>query len=212
MFETTKKKKGIFILKGDGLLLCLNARDDQTFPKEFSADFGSDRRLWAFKRVSATEKGGAKKLDKTPKKVEAQLPGTWRMVALETDGLRIGEGRPEIKESRLVIENASFTFFFTRSELAEPEIVRAEGTFTIDAEQTPPVIELTWKECPFKENKACTQRAIYSLEGDRLSICLDMEDDGKKAPTAFSAKAGSKRSHWIMKRDSAPKKDVRTNP
>ena len=40
---------------------------------------------------------------------------------------------------------------------------------------------------------------IYKLEGDTLKVCFD--DFGKKRPTEFKAKADSKQSMYVMKRE-----------
>ena len=134
------------------------------------------------------------------------------MVTAESDGVRISEGRPEVKDNRLVIENSSFTvslFFQARSERAEP--IKSVGDFTLDAKETPKVIVLSWKECPWNEKRDFTQKAIYAVEGDTLKLCLSLADDGQ-APMEFSANAGSKRSVWTFRRESASSKETKKNP
>jgi uncharacterized protein (TIGR03067 family) len=40
---------------------------------------------------------------------------------------------------------------------------------------------------------------IYKLEGDTLEICFD--DVGKKRPSEFKAKAGSRQANYVLKRE-----------
>ena len=132
-----------------------------------------------------------------------KLQGTWRLVTAENDGLRIGEGRPELTDSRLVFEKGSFTLFYTlRSELTEPETKQAGGDFTLDTKRSPKVIMLEWKERPWNFGR----KAIYALDGDTLKLCLSQGDDDK-LPTDFSANYGSKRLLWTFKREPASEKE-----
>jgi RNA polymerase sigma factor (sigma-70 family) len=138
-----------------------------------------------------------------PKDDNDRLQGTWRLVTAENDGLRIGEGRPELTDNRLVFEKGSFTFFYTlRSELTEPEAKQAGGDFTLDTKQSPKVITLAWKERPWNFG----HKAIYALDGDTLKLCLSQGDDDK-LPTEFSANYGSKRLLWTFKREPASEKE-----
>jgi uncharacterized protein (TIGR03067 family) len=79
-------------------------------------------------------------------------------------------------------------------------MVGANIDFTIDATQSPKVIVLTWKECPWNGAKDFVRKAIYALDGDRLKLCLSRKDEDLEAPTEFSAKAGSGRLLWTFKR------------
>jgi RNA polymerase sigma factor (sigma-70 family) len=162
---------------------------------------------------------GQQEKQKAPAKeaeIKDKLQGTWQIVAYETDGLRVGEGRPELKDKCLVIERDSFTLFYTPesdvSEAPTTGIKKATGTFTLDAKRTPPVILLTWNECPWNGKKDFMQKAIYALDGDSLKICLSRKDDGKEAPSEFSAKTGSERLLWTFKRVSTPEKEGQKNP
>jgi RNA polymerase sigma factor (sigma-70 family) len=143
-----------------------------------------------------------------PTEDQDKLQGTWRLVTAENDGLRIGEGRPELTDSRLVFEKGSFTFFYTlRSELTEPEAKKAVGDFTLDTKRSPKVMTLAWKERPWNFGR----KAIYALDGDTLKLCLSQGDDDK-LPTDFSANYGSKRLLWTFKREPASEKKQPTEP
>jgi RNA polymerase sigma factor (sigma-70 family) len=226
-------KRGIYALDGDRLTLCLSQDDeDMKIPSDFSApNFGGKRIVFTFRREPPSAKETEKPqrpvspndvTAKSPikpaspqKEDKEQLPGSWRMIGAESDGLRIGEGRPELKDNRLVIDKATFTlslFSQTRSGGAEPEDIKSMGEFTLDAKQTPKVIALTWQECPWNDKKNFTQKAIYAVEGDTLRLCLSLADDNGAAPTEFSANAGSKRSLWTFRREPATSKDREKNP
>jgi RNA polymerase sigma factor (sigma-70 family) len=219
-------QRGVYALEGESLKLCLPManEDKQPLPTEFSAKFGSKRSLWTLKRDPAPEKGGEKqqppglpddgkakaqsKPAGTPKEDKDTLQGTWRLVTAETDGLRSGEGRPELKDHRLIMEKSSFTFFYTPpSKPSEPgNTTKAVGTFTVDTTKDPRVIVLTWETNPWNDKKDFTQRGIYALEGESLKLCLSLDEGDKNPPTEFSTNVGSKRSLWTFKRDPVSEK------
>jgi RNA polymerase sigma factor (sigma-70 family) len=136
--------------------------------------------------------------------VKDKLQGTWQIVTYETDGLRVGEGRPELKDNRLVIEGDAFTLYYTPesdvSGAPTPGIKKAAAAFTLDAERTPLVTVLRWKVCPWNGKKDFVRKAILAVEGDSLKLCLSRKDDDTEAPSEFSAKAGSERLLWAFKR------------
>jgi RNA polymerase sigma factor (sigma-70 family) len=125
------------------------------------------------------------------------LQGTWRAVAAENDGGKVGGGSPNLNH-RLVIRQATLTLF----ELTQPEAARATADITLDTRHTPRVMVLAWKSSPFAAKKAFTQAAIYALDGDTLRLCLSMNVPGDlEAPADFSAKAGSRRGLWTFRRE-----------
>jgi uncharacterized protein (TIGR03067 family) len=225
-------QRGIYALEGDNLKLCMSlANDDkQLLPKEFSAPAGSQRHFCTFKRESASEKGGEKpqqpglpdvikvkppsKPAEPAKEGKDALQGTWRMVTGETEGLKIGADRPEIKENRLVFDQASVTFFAKRTHLESGKVedTKSFGTFTLDTTKNPRVIVLTWETNPWNDQKDFTQRGIYVLEGDSLKLCLSLEEDDRKLPTEFSASFGSKRTLLNFKREPASDKGGEKKP
>ncbi len=204
-------------------------------PPEFSARAGSKRNVGTWKRVSPSEKGGrkenaskeeterptAKTAQQTGevktkpgvrpaervKEDKARLQGTWQLISLEWDGLTAGEGRPELKETRLRIEQDTLTLSGTPlAVLAKSGAKNAVADFTLDPGQTPRVIVLTWKECPWNGKKDFVRKAIYAVDGDRLQLCLSREDNEKEAPREFSAKTGSGRLLWTFQRVPPPEK------
>jgi uncharacterized protein (TIGR03067 family) len=237
-FEKDFTQKAIYALDGDSLRLCLSLpyEDKQLLPTELSANAGSKRTLWTFKRDPPSAKGGEQQQPpvlpdgvkakapinpaKALKADQDQLQGTWRMFTAENDGIKNGAGRPELKDNRLVIEQSSFTLSYALNftlngntlELQKAETTTAVGAFTLDTKQTPKVIVLTWKECPWNGKKDFTQKAIYSVEGDTLRLCLSPAVDDQNSPTEFSANAGSNRSLLIYKRDPASAKGAEKKP
>src|SRR5262249_15717249 len=174
---------------------------------------GSKRSLGIWKRVPPSERGGEKKREgavpqqEPAKEDKDKLQGTWRLASAENDGLRIGEGREEIKDDRLLIEKSSITFACVAgSPFTKPESIKAVADFSLDTKQPSKVIVLRWKKS-LTGKEDFTQKAIYAVEGDTLKLCLYLYDENEKnPPTDFSANAGSKRAFWTFKREPAPGK------
>ena len=235
-------QRAIYALDGDSLKLCLSMDEEgKKVPTGFSANFGTKCRLMTFKRKPVSDGRGAEKATaqlpqgkqptgrpkasrsaqadkrKGSKEDKDKLQGTWRMVTQETDGYRYGEGRPDVKDNRLVIEKSSITLSWATKftlndktgELVKAETITLAGTFTLETTQTPKVIVFTWKESPLNPKEDVPQKAIYAVDGDTLKLCLS---SGKNAPAEFSANAGSKRALWIFKRDPASKKKGAKRP
>jgi len=142
------------------------------------------------------------------------------MVTAENDGIRNGEGRPEIKDNRLVIDESTFTVSYAVNftlngntlELQKAEITTSAGTFMLDARQSPKLIVLRWKKCPWNGKKNFTQKAIYALDDDTLKLCLNVDGEEKIPLTQFFADAGSKQCLWTFKREPSSKKEGATKP
>jgi RNA polymerase sigma-70 factor (ECF subfamily) len=139
-----------------------------------------------------------------------KLQGTWQLVTTEFDGLRIGEGRPENKDNRLVIEKSSFTLFsklfHSPNVPLEPEDVKTVGTLALHSKKNPKEITLTWQKDPWTKKKDVTRRGIYAIDDGTLKICFSTAPDAKTVPTDFSAAFGSKRNLLILRRVSATQK------
>jgi uncharacterized protein (TIGR03067 family) len=172
-------------------------------------DYFDNEKFQRDKFKAAVEQQQEKK--KAPAKetgAKDELQGIWQLLSLEFDGLSVGEGRSELESTRLLMEQKSLTLFYTpETVLAQSATRQADADFTVDATQSPKVIMLTWKECPWNGKKNFVRKAIYAVEGDRLRLCLSRKDDDKEAPTEFSAKAGSERLLWTFKRVSPARKE-----
>ena len=155
-----------------------------------------------FKAAVATLRGGVPSQNASVNEAQerAKLQGAWQLVSLEMDGLTVGEGRPELKDARLLVGQKSFTLQPLETWLPGAATKEAAGTFTIDAGQTPKAILLTWKECPWNGKKNFTSKAIYALQGGRLKLCLSLKENEREPLREFSAKVGSERLLWTFKR------------
>jgi uncharacterized protein (TIGR03067 family) len=113
---------------------------------------------------------------------EKKLQGTWQVTSLEIDGLKYDEVSPEIKDARVIIKENLLT-----------EVDRDRRNpmfFKLDPAAKPKTI--LFKTAP-------SIRGIYELDGDRLRLCL-VRDEDAKAPTDFTASAGSKRWLYVLER------------
>jgi RNA polymerase sigma factor (sigma-70 family) len=117
-----------------------------------------------------------------------RLQGTWRITALENNGMTI----PEVAASGSKITiNGNL---FTTSSMGAVY----EGTFKVDESKKPKTLDLTFNAGPEKGNTAL---AIYELDGDTWKLCLSVTS--KLRPTEFAAKAGSGHAFEILKRETA---------
>jgi uncharacterized protein (TIGR03067 family) len=121
----------------------------------------------------------------------AKLEGTWRVVSLEVEGVKIPE--ETIKDSRLIIKGKEFTM--------KEKIATYRGSLIIDPSKKPTTIDLKFTEGPEKGN---TSLGIYELEGDDLKLCLTVT--AKDRPTEFAAKPKSGHGFEVLKREK-PKKE-----
>jgi uncharacterized protein (TIGR03067 family) len=68
--------------------------------------------------------------------------------------------------------------------------------FTVNPTKKPKEIDMT-RTLP--DGSDTSMLGIYELNGDTLKLCFN--DFGKKRPTEFKAKAGSKQSNFVLKRE-----------
>jgi RNA polymerase sigma factor (sigma-70 family) len=146
-----------------------------------------------------------------------KLQGTWRVVAVENDGVRFSGGRPEFEDTRIVFEKSGVTFFsktFSSITSGDPKVknvptgdLKMVGIPTLDAKKNPKEITFNWENKEFKY-----RRGIYAMDGDSLKICLSQDETAKTLPTEFSADFGSKQWLLILKRGPAPEKKDEKKP
>jgi uncharacterized protein (TIGR03067 family) len=120
----------------------------------------------------------------------AKLEGTWRVVSLEVEGMKIPE--ETIKESRLIIKGKEFTM--------KEKIATYRGNFIIDPSKKPKTIDMKFTEGPEKGN---TSLGIYELEGDDLKLCLTIT--AKDRPSQLAAKPKSGHGFEVLKREKLKK-------
>jgi uncharacterized protein (TIGR03067 family) len=124
---------------------------------------------------------------KEPLEMEyAKLEGTWLVVSLEVEGLKIPGDT--IKDSRLFIKGNEFTM--------KEKIATYRGNFIIDSSKKPKTIDINFTEGPEKGN---TSLGIYELDGDDLKLCLTIT--AKNRPTEFVANPKSGHGYEVLKRE-----------
>jgi uncharacterized protein (TIGR03067 family) len=120
----------------------------------------------------------------------AKFEGTWQIVSLEVDGMKVPE--EAFKESRLIIKGKEFTM--------KEKIATYKGTFLIDPTKKPKTIDMKFTEGPEKGN---TSLGIYELDGEDFKLCLTIT--AKDRPTEFAAKAKSGLGLEVLKREKTKK-------
>ena len=115
------------------------------------------------------------------------LEGNWTFARLEIDGAEMPA--TTLQASRLLIDGDRF-----RTE--SPEAVY-EGIFNINVEAQPHEIDIEFVAGPEAGN---WNYGIFSLNGDHLEICLDL--NGKPRPDSFGSAPGSGRAYETLKRTS----------
>jgi uncharacterized protein (TIGR03067 family) len=186
-----KAMKSIYRLDGDRLTLCLQNSDGDA-PTEFATKANSGLRLLVLKRQAKGEDKSKEARDD-----KGALQGTWRVLTLETDGLRLGEGRPELNDSKVVIVGDTLM-------LVDP--LNNEGRkafdFKLDSSKKP-------KEIQFTSDKKELFRGIYQLDGDDGKLCFAKDGDAK-SPLDFTADFGSKRWSYKLRREQAKEQETGT--
>jgi uncharacterized protein (TIGR03067 family) len=116
----------------------------------------------------------------------AQFAGTWTFVSLEVAGKRIP--LEALKGHVLVLKGDRF-------EMSSPEGV-AKGTFTFNLQTKPKQLDVTFTDGP---QKGQSIKAIYKLEGDTYTLCLDTI--GKERPAEFASKPGTGLVLEVLRRE-----------
>jgi RNA polymerase sigma factor (sigma-70 family) len=165
---------GLYELDGDALKICLGP-GGEVRPKELKTAADSTAKIWTYKRKPAEQP----KADKGP---TSELRGTWVLSATEYDGLRLGEGRPEIKDGKAIVEGNKLT-------LGDKD-GRRTFDIKVDAAKRP-------KEMLLLGDKVF--RGIYEVDRGSLRICFAR--DTEPVPADFTAAFGSKRWLYVFKRD-----------
>lgn len=130
---------------------------------------------------------GAGDITEAIRKNKAALQGTWKVVASEQDGEKVGAD--DLKDLFLIFKEDAI-------------LVREGGksdekfSFRLDPTKKPKEIDVTVK---FGPNKGRVDRAIYQLDGEALRICIQSNKDSPR-PRAFSTQAGSKLWLVVMQR------------
>jgi uncharacterized protein (TIGR03067 family) len=116
------------------------------------------------------------------------LEGEWHFERLQVDGQTMPAAA--LSASRILIDGDRF-----RTESPEATY---EGVFTIDVEASPAQIDIEFVEGPEAGNWSY---GIYTLDGNRLTMCLGLT--GEVRPAAFKTSAGSGHALEQLRRASA---------
>jgi uncharacterized protein (TIGR03067 family) len=117
-----------------------------------------------------------------------QLKGTWQVVGIEA------AGNP-IPADRVRQLNLQWIFDGDRVTTRRPDRGETASTFSVDAAANPKRMTIGTPPAP----------AIYALEGNKLRICLVVDEKpGAGHPTAFASKASPKTDLITLERSSAP--------
>ncbi len=114
----------------------------------------------------------------TSAKDKTSLQGLWQAVGAEFNGQEVtAEG------------TKAFQVEFNGDQIVfNPATEARKHTFAVDPSAKPKAMDLTVGDGPKKGEKLPC--AIYKLEGDKLTICLDKEGTAGTRPTRFKTAAG----------------------
>jgi RNA polymerase sigma factor (sigma-70 family) len=122
----------------------------------------------------------------------ARLQGTWKFVALESEGVVLPENVIKASGFRNVVQGNTLSLIAPTGE------VLSRATFRLDLVRTPRALDITFTEGP---TRGATSLAIYELDGDTWKICI--ASPGKDRPSKFVTEAGSGRGLQTLKRAAA---------
>ena len=116
------------------------------------------------------------------------LQGLWQAIELEANGQKAPA--EVVKAFRIQIKGDQLVF--------NPASENRKHAFAIDPEAKPKAMDLTPADGPGKGQRLPC--AIYKLDGDKLSVCLDKEGQSGKRPTEFKTVDGDGFALIILER------------
>lgn len=106
----------------------------------------------------------------SPAASEAGLQGTWIPIAADVSGQPLVVA--ELRVKRFVLRDGVYEIFDSGDRLADT------GDYNVDDTVSPQELDILFVTGP---NAGRQMRAIYALEGDRLTVCYDLESDRRPA-------------------------------
>ena len=117
------------------------------------------------------------------RKDKAALQGTWRVVASEQDGEKVPAD--DLKDLFLIFKEDAI-------QIREGTKSEEKFRFAIDPARNPKEMDLT---ILFGPKKGMIDRAIYTIDGNTLRICIQSNKDSPR-PRDFSTRPASKL--WLV--------------
>jgi uncharacterized protein (TIGR03067 family) len=193
---------GIYKLEGDELWLCLSSLRLKR-PDSFDVAEHKDRRLYKFKRPQKPDEATVKEMKK--------LAGVWAVVSAESygvvlpeknfTGIRYAISDGQIAESWVGPRDAMAD---ARTAAVAPHLAGPKtAVFELDVKSDPKGIEVQWWRGGLP---GYTNRAIYKLDGDELTICYSAPAS-KERPTAFETKGKTSMIMYKLKREKSEEKE-----
>jgi uncharacterized protein (TIGR03067 family) len=119
-----------------------------------------------------------------------QIDGKWKVVEMEPIGRKLTKA-----------DECLDTWYFSNDSLLRSDESKGSGkiyTVRIDAAKSPPHIDLTG---PVERQNGAPLRGIYSIESDRLRICIgDASTKGGSRPKSFSTLPKNGLSHYLLEK------------
>ena len=105
--------------------------------------------------------------------------GTWIVVTMEQDGVKLPDEAVKKLALKLVITGNKYKVFLA-DKLAE------QGTSKVDTTKKPVTVDIDASEGP---NKGKTIKAIVDIQGDTMKVCYNLK--GTERPKEFTTQKGS---------------------
>ena len=154
----------------------------QDRPKAFETKPDGGHTLRILRRVKERTEAQAK----ADEDVIRRFVGTWRF-----DSMR-AEGRPvpieALKDAKLVLDGDRFAMTDANGTVG--------GVYWVDASAAPMTLDIVFTDGPERGKGV---RAIFQLEGDTYTSCVDVAGRGR--PKAFTAEPGSGHVLQVLKRE-----------
>lgn len=141
--------------------------------------------------VPLSEQDGKVKTDKDA------IQGKWKMVAGEFEGKKLRFSDEELHMMKLHIKGNRYILEFPPGDVFGSKVVTwLEHEFTLGESNKPKTIDLIATR---KEDRGKKGLGIYSLDNNRLRICINV--DSETRPTDFTTKKGSGRMLTVYERE-----------